>query len=89
MLDEQTLDEQMLFKIIGRNVKYYRQLYNIGKTNKERITQEKLAEQIEVSTSLIGNLESEKTPQGIGVFTLWKISKALNIPIQALFTPLD
>lgn len=83
------LNEHELFQLIGRNVKYYRQLYNIGKTNKERITQERLAEQIDVSTSLIGNLESEKTSQGIGVYTLWKISQALRIPIQALFTSLD
>lgn len=38
-----------------------------------------------ISTALIGNLESEKISQGISVLTLWKISKALEIPIESLF----
>ena len=38
-----------------------------------------------ISIALIGNLESEKISQGISVLTLWKISKALEIPIESLF----
>ena len=49
------------------------------------MTQENLAELADVSTALIGNLESEKINQGISVFTLWKISKALNISVDKLF----
>ena len=71
-----------LFKIIGKNVKYYRKLYNL---NKGKMTQENLAELVDVSTALIGNLESEKISQGISVVTLWKISQALEVPIQKLF----
>ena len=75
-----------LFKIIGKNIKYYRKLYNL---EKGKMTQEKLAELTDVSIALIGNLESEKINQGISVFTLWKISKALEIPIESLFNGLD
>ncbi len=75
-----------LFKIIGKNIKYYRKLYNL---EKGKMTQEKLAELTDVSIALIGNLESEKINQGISVFTLWKISKALEIPIENLFNGLD
>lgn len=75
-----------LFKIIGKNIKYYRKLYNL---EKGKMTQEKLAELTDVSIALIGNLESEKIDQGISVFTLWKISKALEIPIENLFNGLD
>ena len=71
-----------LFKIIGKNIKYYRKLYNL---EKGKMTQEKLAELTDVSIALIGNLESEKIDQGLSVFTLWKISKALEIPIAQLF----
>ena len=71
-----------LFKIIGANVKYYRKLYNL---QRGKMTQENLAELADVSTALIGNLESEKINQGISVFTLWKISKALNISVDKLF----
>lgn len=75
-----------LFKIIGRNIKYYRKLYNL---EKGKMTQEKLAELTDVSIALIGNLESEKIEQGLSVFTLWKISKALEIPIEKLFDGVD
>lgn len=74
--------EAELYALIGRNVKYYRQLYNI---TKGKMTQENLAELINVSTSLIGNLESSKTKQGISVYTLWKICDALEVSIEQLF----
>lgn len=76
------LSAEQLFKIIGTNVKYYRRLYNL---DKGKMTQENLAEIVDVSTALIGNLESEKIPQGISVVTLWKISQALEVPIENLF----
>lgn len=74
--------ETNLFKIIGRNIKYYRQ---IRKIKNNELTQEKLAELADVSTSLIGNLESNKIDQGIGVYNLWKISNILDVPIEDFF----
>ena len=71
-----------MFKVIGYNVKYYRNLYNL---NKGKMTQENLAELVNVSTALIGNLESEKISQGISVFTLWKTSQVLEISVDKLF----
>ena len=75
-----------LFKVIGKNVKYYRKLYNL-KVGK--MTQEDLAEIVDVSTALIGGLESDKINQGISVFNLWKISNALQISIDKLFDNSD
>ncbi len=77
------LNATKLYNIIGKNIKYYRKLYNldIGK-----MTQEDLAEQAEVSTALIGNLESEKISQGISVYSLYKISTILNTPIEKFFS---
>ena len=51
-------NEKELYNIIGKNIRYYRKLYSI---NKNDLTQEKLAELVNVSTALIGNLESKKT----------------------------
>lgn len=76
------LEAEELFKIIGGNVKYYRKLYTL---RKGKMTQENLAEMANVSTALIGNLESEHIEQGVSVYTLWKISKALEIPVEKLF----
>ncbi len=76
------IDEKKLFEVIGKNVRYYRKLYSL--THKE-MTQEKLAEFIEVSTSLIGNLESKKTYQGISLYNLYKISIILDVPIDKFF----
>ena len=75
-----------LFKVIGKNVKYYRKLYNL-KVGK--MTQEDLAEIVDVSTALIGGLESDKINQGISVFNLCKISNALQISIDKLFDNSD
>lgn len=75
-----------LFKVIGKNVKYYRKLYNL-KVGK--MTQEDLAEIVDVSTALIGGLESDKINQGFSVFNLWKISNALQISIDKLFDNSD
>ena len=74
--------EKELLCIIGSNIKYYRKLYSI---TKNEITQQELANRINVSTSLIGNLESKNTYQGISVYNLYKISKILEIPIDNFF----
>ena len=75
--------------LIGQNIKYYRELFNVGKQRSIRITQERLAELVNVSTSLIGNMESGKTNQGISVYTLYKISSILDVSIEKFFIPLN
>ena len=75
-------DEKEIYSIIGKNIKYYRKLYSL---NVEELTQEHLAELANVSTSLIGNLKSKKTYQGISIYNLYKISLILNVPIENFF----
>ena len=79
---EEFIKEEELFNIIGKNVKYYRQKYSL---EKEKMTQEQLAEKLNVSTALIGNLESNKINQGISVINLYRLSKVLNVPIDNFF----
>lgn len=74
--------EEKLYDIIGSNIKYYRRLYSV---TKKEITQCQLAKLINTSTSLIGNLESKNTYQGISVYNLYKISKILEVPIDNFF----
>lgn len=76
------IDQDRLNQIIGRNVKFYRELYNL---NKGKLTQAGLAEAVDVSTSLIGGLESEGVNQGISNLTLLKISQVLGVPIGKFF----
>ena len=75
-------NEKELYTIIGKNIRYYRKLYSL---NKEELTQERLAEIANVSISLIGNLESKKTYQGISIYNLYKISLILEVPIEKFF----
>ena len=75
-------EEKEVYKIIGQNIKYYRKLYCI---TKKEMTQETLAELANVSTSLIGSLESKKTIQGLSIYSLYKISKILMVPIENFF----
>lgn len=74
-------EEQQLYRNIGNNIKYYRLLYSL---EKGKLTQERLAEEIDVSTAFIGNLESNRIRQGLSVYTLYKLSKALNVSIDDL-----
>ena len=75
-------NEKELYSTIGKNIRYYRKLYSL---NKKELTQENLAEIANVSTSIIGNLESKKTYQGISIYNLYKISKILEVPIEIFF----
>lgn len=73
------MEQDRLNKIIGKNIKKYRKITIIeGK----KLTQEKLAELINVSVSLISNVESNKSKKGISIINLYKISVVLNIPIS-------
>jgi len=74
-------EELQLYRNIGNNIKYYRLLYSL---ERRKLTQERLAEKIDVSTAFIGNLESNKIKQGLSVYTLYKLSKALNVSIDDL-----
>ena len=55
------MNKEKLNTIIGKNIKKYRQSYNL---NNEHLTQEKLTEAINVSVSTISNLESNKIKKG-------------------------
>ena len=74
------MNQDRLNSIIGKNIKKYRLLYD-----KEKMTQEKLAELLNVSVSLISSLESNKTKKGISINNLYKISVILNTPISKFF----
>ena len=76
------MNQDELDIIIGKNVKKYRKLYN--KTY-GKMTQEDLAEIINVSVSLISNLESSSVIKGISINNLYKISIVLMVPISKFF----
>ncbi len=72
-----------IFKLIGANVRYYRGLYNLNHPN-NRISQAKIAHMCNVSTGLIGSLETGKV-QGISIPVLWNISQILGVSIDKFF----
>lgn len=77
------MNQDKLNIIIGKNIKKYRKIYNIN--NNDYLTQEKLAELMNVSVSLVSNLESNKSKKGISITNLYKISIILNTPINKFF----
>lgn len=77
------MTQEELNDLVGNNIKKYRLEYN--KKHKDKYTQEKLAEAIDVSISLISNLESKKVNQGISISNLYKISIVLDVPIDNFF----
>ncbi len=80
------MNQEKLNYIIGKNIKKYRNLYN---QNGQKMTQEKLAELINVSASHIRSLESNKTKKGISIPNLYKISVVLKVSIQKLIENKD
>ena len=82
-------EQERLNQIIGRNIKFYREIYNLKNVGKEKMTQALLAKKVGVSTPLIGSLESENSSQGISVYNLYKISKVLGVPVEKFYeTPI-
>ena len=71
------ITENEIKMIIGNNVKKYRKI--------KGLTQKELSKLIGVSTPLLGSLESKNIIQGISTYTLYKISKVLNISIDRFF----
>ena len=76
------MNQNKLNSLIGKNIKKYRLKTII---NDKPMTQEQLAEEINVSVSLISSLESKKTKKGISIKNLYKISIVLDTPISKFF----
>ena len=77
------MTEKELNKLIGRNIRKYRLIYNAY--NNSRLTQAKLGKELGVTASLITTLENDKNDLGISVYNLYRISKVLNVPIEKFF----
>ena len=60
------------YKMIGLKVAYYRKLNGM--------TQEQLTEHMGVGTSFIGQIEAVNISKAISMDTLFRISKALDVP---------
>lgn len=84
-MKKETNEQERLNQMIGRNIKFYREIYNIKNSGKEKMTQALLAKKVGVSTPLIGSLESANSCQGISVYNLYKISKVLGVPIEKFY----
>ena len=63
------------FEALGLNISYYRR--------KRKLTQEQLAEMIEVDRNHISNIELAKT--GASLDVIFRIADALEIPVHKLF----
>ena len=71
------ITENELKMIIGNNVKKNRK--------QNGLTQKEVSKLIGVSTPLLGSLESKNIIQGISTYTLYKISKALDVTVDKFF----
>ncbi|MEG0026123.1 MAG: helix-turn-helix transcriptional regulator [Bacilli bacterium] len=75
MVDNKDLARQ--YNIFSNNVRYFRK--------RKILTQEQLAEQCDLSTSYIKQIESNKEFKNVSLMVILKISKILEIPINELF----
>jgi len=68
-----------LHNIVCSNIKKFR--------NKRGLTQQELSEKIEISHEYLRQLESQKGKKDFAFYTLYKISLALNVPIDDFLKP--
>lgn len=73
------MSEEELIKIIGHNIKKYRELYS---KTKEIMTIEQLSKLTNLSANHIANLEKQNTNISISINALYKISIVLNVPLN-------
>ena len=71
-------DVYLLFELIGKNIK------RIRKEN-FKVSQEKMAEDLDMSRSFISHIESSNVDVGISIDTLFYISQIYNIDIREFF----
>ncbi len=75
MLGNKELAQQ--YNTFSNNIRFFRK--------KRQLTQEQLAEQCDLSTSYIKQIESGKEFKNVSLTVILKFSKALNVPINKLF----
>lgn len=80
-------NKKELLKLIGKKVNYYR--YHCNNTDimneKEFVTIEKLAEEIESSPNMLYNLTAENVEQGVSIVFIDKIAKSLDVDLYCFF----
>ena len=72
------IDIYKLYNLIGKNFK------NIRK-EKIKLTQEQLAEALDLSRSFISHIESPNVDKGLSIDTLFLVSQKYNIDIREFF----
>lgn len=70
-------DDEYYYSIVRKNVRKYRVAKNL--------TQQDLADMVEVSRGYITDLENEKRNKHFNIAILGRIAEALNIPITDFF----
>ena len=81
------IEKRELLTIIGKNLNFYRFHCNNKKivNDKGYATIEKLAEEIDSSPNMLYNLTSESVLQGVSIFYLDIVAKALDVALFCLF----
>lgn len=76
-----------LFKLIGKNINYYRYHCNSSRIMNEKgfVTIEKLAEEIDSSPNMLYNLTAENVEQGVSVVFIDKVARVLDVDLYCFF----
>lgn len=83
--NEEKFGDIELYKLISKNIKFYREHNKNPKYFNKKLTQMALAEAAEISRSLISSIESEKYYIEFSISIVNRISKVCNIPLHYYF----
>lgn len=70
-------DERELYKVIGANIKYYRE--------QTGLTQVQLSEQLQISISYLSKIEASGCTKSLSISVLNHIANTLNVDIKEFF----
>ena len=73
----QFLDEQELYRVIGSNIKYYRE--------QAGLTQVQLSEAVQISISYLSKIEASGCNKSLSISVLNHIANALGVDITKFF----
>lgn len=74
-----------MYKLVSRNIKFYREYNRNPKNLKEKLTQLKRAEETDISRSLLSSIESENYYIEYSLAVISRCSKVCCIPLNWYF----
>lgn len=83
--NEQKFHDEEMYKIVSKNIKFYREHHRNSKYIDTKLTQMKMSEEAEISRSLLSGIESQKFYIEFSLSVVNRCAVVCNIPLYYYF----